>query len=337
MLRYQETLLLVKNLNCIFMVLLSQYSAQEYLLSLRTNRYEPLSQNTLFIETLKSNFRTIKITSVVSIKRNVIFEFNLGDTYYVLKHFFNKNELSKRSLLEEDNFEQTSFSHFNTEKGIFQTQSTFIPTLHFCDNQSKMIIMEKLFGYQEFYFLFNDVLSKDSLRKYYLQNLASLLLNFSKINTNSSLQYNSKNIITVGELKNQDIVWEYYKKYSSAWNGDSIIHGDLFSRNILINKKTRDIKIIDWEMSTIGDIYFDLSIVVSILCDCRLGTSFINVFYPIKDRAYDYAMLKKDINYFLDSYGTIDREKLKTFLIINTQHLSNNVVNLVNNINQIFS
>ena len=318
------------------MILLSQYSAQEYLLSLRTNHYSSTLNNS-FVEILKSNFRTIKITSIISIKRNVIFEFKVGNTYYVLKHFLNKNELSKMSLLEEDNFEQTSFSHFDTEKGLLQTQSSFIPTLHFFDNQSKTIIMEKLLGYQEFYFLFNDILSKDVFRKYYLQSLASLLLKFSTINKNSLLQNNSKNIITVGELKNQDIVWDYYKKYSSYWDENSIIHGDLFSRNILVNKKTKDIKIIDWEMSTLGDIYFDLSIVVSILCDCRLGTSFINVFYPIKDRGYDYAMLKKDINYFLDSYGPIDREKLKTFLIINTQHMSDNVVNLINNINQIFS
>jgi thiamine kinase-like enzyme len=329
------------------MVLLSEYAASEYLLSLMIN-HSSVADNS-FLITLKKNYKTLKTTSVISTKRNIIYEFKLNDEYYVLKHFFNKNSQIKDNLLEEDNFEQVSFNYFDIEKEVLQKSANYLPRLHFADNQSKTIIMEKLIGYKEFYELFSDVISNvsnDYRRKYYLKNLASTLKTFHSNNINNFQQNNSKNIIMIGELKNNEQIFKYYKDYYNYWEETNFIHGDIFSRNILVNKKNKDLKIIDWEMATLGDVYFDLSIIINILFDCRLGTSFTDVYYPVKDRAYDYDMLKKDINdflesYFLDAYKSDkDRKKvskrLKTFLIINTQHLSNNVDNLIKNINHVF-
>ena len=318
------------------MNILSEYPAEEYLLSLRT--YDALPQHSTFSELLKKEFKTFRTTSVISATRNIIFEFKLKDESYVLKHFLDKPVRSNKNLLEEDTFEQISHSYFNTEKEVLQNKLNYLPKIYFYDSQSHTIIMEKLLGYQNFYDFLLQNLSNPTTLKQYLKNLAETLKSITKNSINSLSQSNSKNILMIGELKSHEELFKYYKKYCDYWDESGLIHADLFARNILVNTDKENIKIIDWEMATLGDPYFDLSTVVSILCDRRLGIFFPNVHYS--KRAYDFAMLRKDIDYFLDAYmPRIDKQRLKTFLIINTQDRCKNsdeVSNLIKNINQIF-
>jgi 5-methylthioribose kinase len=323
------------------MNILSEYSAEEQFLSLLANNYS--SVYPAFFDLLKKHVSTLRTTSVISAKRNIIFEFVLNKEYYILKHFLDKKQSKKWDLLEENNYEQILSGSFEKEEAVLKYDLLFLPKLCFTHKQSRMIVMKKLNGYKELDNLIRGgrFLGDTSDRKdylYYLKTLALTIKAFQKIENSDLSQGNANQILMVGELKKNDQLFENYKLYCGYWKADSIIHADLFSRNILVNKKTKDIKIIDWEMTTVGDVYFDLSIVISMICNWRLGTSFTDVHYSVEERPFDYRMLKKDIQHFLDTYDKdIDRQKLKVFLIINTQHLSNKVENLIKNIDQIFS
>jgi 5-methylthioribose kinase len=321
------------------MNLLSEYAILEYLLSLRVSKL----QNNPFINTLREHFSTLRTLAIISAKRNMIIEFELNKEKYVLKHFQNRH--NTQALLEDDTFEQSTSRYFEAEKTALDTSLNCSPKLYFSDNQSRVVIIEKLSEYEDFYTSLDKISDNEPLRKKYLKSLASTL---KKISESTHPSSTTKNILMIGTLKNNPKLWDYYKAYCTYWNNDNtdtvFIHGDLFSRNILINNTTKDIKIIDWELSRTGDKYFDLSIVVSILCDYWLGFTFVDVFYP-KNNIFQnvYEKLSTEINTFLNAYEgenkKIDPKKLKTFLIINTQDRCKSVDtvdNLIKNIEQIF-
>ena len=321
------------------MRLLSNLSVLEYLLWLKIN-YPP-NTNNVFIQDLKTNYEGLKVISLLSGKRNYVYEIELNSIRYILKNFSIKRKAESNDLQDDIPLKNEKSDYFDIEKLVLGISKDFSAKSFFFDIQNKVIIMEKLSEYQTFSSALKQSDKNPYLRKYYLGKVASALNSFQDYNDVFS-DKNSKNIIMLGTLKKHNRLLELYKDYCASWteNGeDGLIHCDLYSRNIFVNTNHNAIKFIDWEMATLGDPCLDVSIIVYNLCIHVFGEDFLNGFYDGKTSSsinIKYGILKDNIDYLLEIYkGNIKKEKLKTFLIINTQHLSNNVENLIKNIDQV--
>jgi thiamine kinase-like enzyme len=309
------------------MNLLSLHTVMEYLIGLRMNNdYE--WTNSLFKQALEDdNLKTLKVRSLTSATRHFVYKFELAGKTYILKQFTKKNDVGQRTDLDNN------LNYFENELQIFKNNWDFVIVSSFIDKSNKVIIQE--------YFTsktLNKVL--ETIRNVDKSPCTVLKILAEKIKKVHQKTDTIVQPFMVGNLKTNILLVDYYKDYVKSWEGNHFIHGDFTGRNILLKKQDNnyDARIIDWELSGIGDIYFDLSSIVCTLCFDRIGIRFFDTFDDSVPE--QYLKLRKAIDCFLDAYEQgelkIDRNKLKTFLIINTQHLSNNVGNLIKNIKQVF-
>ncbi len=98
----------------------------------------------------------------------------------------------------------------------------------------------------------------------------------------------------------------------------SMIHGDLNTNNIILNREGKVRAIVDWEFSHVGNRYLDVSHLTNVKDDFSRG--FLNGYFtPYKEKfnkkVYDFFftnfLLKLSLNYFVyrDKIGFINKEK----------------------------
>ena len=299
----------------------------EYLIGLRMNN-DSVWANGSFKQNLESNnLKTLKVRSLTSATRHFVYKFELEGKTYILKQFTKKNDAGQRTDLDNN------LNYFENELQILKNNWDFVIASSFIDKSSKVIIQE-YFTNKTLNKVLETIRDEDKSPCTVLKTLAEKIKKVHQ-KTDSTVQP-----FMVGNLKTNILLVDYYKDYVKYWKGNHFIHGDFTGRNILLKKQDSnyEVRIIDWEMSGIGDIYFDLSSIVCTLFFIRIGIRFFDTFDDSVPE--QYLKLRKAINCFLDAYEQggykIDRNKLKTFLIINTQHLSDNIEALIENINQIF-
>lgn len=92
----------------------------------------------------------------------------------------------------------------------------------------------------------------------------------------------------------------------NKWGGNNIIHGDFHYKNILLNEKSNELLIIDFELAGVGDIRWDLAnFIFSILVESKFENVLLN------------AQLHELINAFISSYdNTVSIESIVEFIAI---------------------
>jgi thiamine kinase-like enzyme len=327
------------------MLLLSKHSAIEYLLWLKTNDCGFWEDS--FLKTaIKEPYKNLKVFSLKSATRNFIYEFEFDKTKYILKQFRDPLKNTEKYFKAEESNLNSKRKYFGAELSVLNdktfgsTPNLITPKLIFKDENNSVLIQENLFDYVHF----DNILTEYYRESYDICPVLESLASVSKIIHQSKKVEQPKftEPFMRGKLKQVPDFFEYYKKYLSSWQNNGFIHGDFYVRNILANTQNNTkIKVIDWELSCAGDCYYDLVSVIHDFCINIFGESFFRVPYDGSTQPslmLKYGYLKQNIKCFLDAYDSkIDMDKIKTFLIINTQHLSDNPKVFLNNINQIFS
>lgn len=290
------------------MIILTKYSVLEYLLWIRNNKYSRTESNISFCNILNDNLSTTRVLDIKYKTRNLVFEFVLNNESYIFKQF--GPDLDKK------------IAFFLSETFILnQSLLNYIPKIVFQDDFNKVIIVKKLINYTNF---------GDRIRKLYETErndkikvlLKNTALKLKEIHSSKSIFQN------VNVPKYTSSLWRhffidkpefesYYPEFLHLWKDTCLVHYDLSGKNILFDKDG-GIKIIDWEMSELGDPYYDLcSIIRTLLGIFRpsffsfsLPTHFNEIKRIIIDFLHDY-----DLNY--------NKNKIELFFKIHNHDLYN--------------
>jgi thiamine kinase-like enzyme len=287
------------------MIILSKYSVLEYLIWLKNNKYQAQeAQNELFYNIISTNdILKIQVVDIDISTRNLVFEFLVDNNQYIFKQF-GPDLIKKRPF-------------FISEILILNQEFDYTPQKVFQDELNNIVITEKLVAYENFSStlrtLFNNY--KDVRIKLLLKTLALKLREIHSVVTvvdNQQISKYSKTSWRHFFIDNPEFE-SIYIEFISFWKASGLVHYDLKSDNVLVSE-VEGIKIIDWEMSEIGDCFYDLCSVVRMIYLTLIGPYFLNFRLP-----YNYREMKKFVDYFLDEYSdTINRTKLiNSFKIYN--------------------
>jgi thiamine kinase-like enzyme len=313
------------------MTLFSLPSVLEYLLGLRASYSSALMKSSFKkdLDDLDIYSQNLKVTDLKSATRHLVYEFELNNKRYVLKQFREKKEGNEESI------KKNSSNHFENEKEIIKSGKwdSIIPYF-FIDDFNKIIIQEHFLSVSLIEVL--KLIREDNDKG--KRDLCPIL----KVVAEKLKEIHQKSPSSVqpfirDRLNNSSTLINYYKKYVDSWKGDSLIHGDLFlGKNILSDKQDKfNLRMIDWELSRVGDIYYDLCAVVYTLCINSFKPLFHYIHVPAATSKF--VKLKNDIDCFLNAYDPeIKREKLKAFLIINTQKEEGDISEFLKNIDILF-
>lgn len=100
------------------------------------------------------------------------------------------------------------------------------------------------------------------------------------------------------EQKRQEELIKILSEVKEDWDKSCLIHFDLRLNNIMFDKSTKNIKIIDWEMACNGHALWDISTIIVSLCTALGGVSF---FYT-QTLVSNFEQIKNTISIFLNSY-----------------------------------
>lgn len=291
------------------MIILSKYSVLEYLLWIKNNKYKgKVSSNLSFYGLASSeNILNTQVLDISVSTRNSVFEFLVDNDHYIFKQF--GPDLEKRE------------KYFLSETVILNQKFAYIPEITFQDDLNNIVISRKLIGYEDFGIKLKKLYEKykDSSIKGLLTNLAKQLI---KIHSVTALGVNAN------VPKYNSSLWRhffidkpefdsFYVEFLSLWKDSCLTHFDLHGKNILI-AEDGDIKVIDWEMSEIGDPYYDLCSIIRIICIVMINPYFLSFKLPS-----DVNEVKKFINIFLNAYSNVNKDKLKLFFKIHNYDLFN--------------
>jgi thiamine kinase-like enzyme len=149
-------------------------------------------------------------------------------------------------------------------------QSNFTKIIDFLPNyighnlSNKILVLELLEGYSD---LEKTIIDDEKGLKvvHFLKTISSIsfentdetnvpwIFNFDNFNHNKSIENPIFKLVS----KNNDLV-KALNNLTNLWQPNCLIHNDIKLNNILINN-SQSIKIIDWEMVSIGDSYWDLA------------------------------------------------------------------------------
>lgn len=291
------------------MIILSKYAVLEYLLWIKNNKYKiQETENEVFYGIISTeNIMSTQVFDISISTRNSVFEFLVENNWYIFKQF--GPDLVKKK------------KYFASEATILNQQYNYIPKIAFQDNLNNVIISEKLIGYKDFGFNIGILFQKykDAKIKLLLVKLAEKL---KEIHSISSI---SGNIQTP---KYNNSLWRHffidkpefellYPEFMTLWKDSCLVHYDLNSSNILLSE-TEDLKIIDWEMSEIGDPYYDLCSIIRMLYLVLIGPFFLNAKLP-----FNFKEMKKFVDFFLSKYGSAEKNKLLNLFKIHNHDLYN--------------
>ncbi len=291
------------------MLLLSKYAALEYLLWIKNNKFNQDKYPQFYNELNDTNLSEIAIDSFKGGSKNLVYIFKIKDKQYILKQFRDLPK-SKRN-------------HFKNESSLLNSQKTgtFYPNAVFIDGINHIIIEDYLVGFKNV----GNVLVKliqakqpkeDSIRKI-LEKIASALKEFHQDKVLSLLPSTVNQTNDTIPMAYQPNFHDYYPLYKLTEN--SFIHGDLNASNLLIDE-AKNIKIIYWEMAGKGDKYYDLSMIVKIICVCSSSDFFFMSYgnSMMQNEQTIFLSIQNRVNIFLNAYNRqIDKKKLESFLVFN--------------------
>lgn len=265
------------------MLLLSKYTVLEYLLWLKTNNFS--GSGVSFNE-----WESFKVREVESGTQNLVFEFSQNSNNYILKQF--RLDLSERK------------PYFVSEREALNLKMTFAPTLIFCDELNQVIITKKIPSQEPISRVIRRNNTDDAI-KTVICNTAMKLV---EIHKNLNLQAYPKNQKFPLEkweskIKSNYDVSSLLSDFQRIWKQEpwGLIHHDLNGANVLVDNKSLDISIIDWEMSEIGHPYFDLCAIIRIICLCYRSPHVFS--FPTPTIGTSWPKVKEFVNYFLNCYG----------------------------------
>lgn len=287
------------------MIILSKYSVLEYLIWLKNNKYQSQeAQNKIFYDIISTKeILKVQVTDIDISTRNLVFEFLVDNKQYIFKQF-------GPDLIKKKPF-------FISETLILNQEFNYTPQKVFQDDLNNIIITEKLVEYEDFGTTLRILFEKykDAKIKLLLKSLAAKLREIHSVLTISGSQQTSKYSKSSWThfFINRPEFESLYIDFIASWKESGLVHYDLKSNNILLSE-AEGLKIIDWEMSEIGDSYYDLCSVVCMIYLTLIGPFFLSFRLP-----YNYREMKKFVDYFLNEYtDTIDRRKLiNSFKIYN--------------------
>ena len=298
------------------MIILSKYSVLSYLTWIKNNKFCE-EKHPCFLNLLKTKLRNTKVFDISTDSRNLVFEFQLNDgKSFILKQF-------GPSLKEKETF-------FYTEANILNQNFDFTSKLVFQDNLNRVIIQEKLEGYNNILsHLSNyDINDNSNGVNTFLEKLALLLKEVhSKTISPKTTSYSHK--LDYNLFINMPQLFPIYTLYLQSFQKNCLVHNDINSNNILVN--ANDIKFIDWEIGEMGDPYYDLCLIIRILF-----SSFLDGFFLTANLLDRSTKAKELVHFFLNKYDSkLDMKKLKLFFII-YNYENFNETNYLNNIDFFF-
>ena len=149
-------------------------------------------------------------------------------------------------------------------------QSNFTPLINYLPNyighnlSHKILVLEFLEGYSDLgKTVINDEIGLKIVR--FLKTISNILFentdetNVPWIFNFDNYNHNKRNENPIFKLVSQNnVLVKALSDLSNLWRPNCLIHNDIKLNNILINDN-QSIKIIDWEMVSIGDGYWDLA------------------------------------------------------------------------------
>ncbi|MCU0468150.1 MAG: phosphotransferase [Arcicella sp.] len=292
------------------MKILSRYSVLEYLFWVNNNHYLVDDRNTEFCNLLSSDYKTLSVLEHDSTSRNIVFKFYLGSKSYFFKQF--GPDLVKRKkyfLAEQFALNKINFSY--TPKLVYQ------------DKLANITITEELTEYKKLDSVLRELAllipnSDISIQKL-LKNIADVMKKTHQLalyNAEDSFKDYSEDswhefLSDKPELWGNELTTQFLKDRKKT----HFLHYDLKGKNILISDNDNsEVKLLDWEMSEIGDPYYDLCFIIFEICVAFISPTFLTnkINNP---QSINWA--KKFINVFLDAYDKgLEKEKLNIFFKI---------------------
>jgi hypothetical protein len=275
------------------MLLLSKYTVLEYLLWLKTNNFSDCGVSL-------NQWESIKVMEVESGTQNFVFEFSINSEKYIIKQF--RLNLSERK------------PYFVSEREALNLKMTFAPTLVFCDELNQVIITKKIPSQEPI----SRVIRRNNTDDNIKMVICDIALKLVEIHQKLNLHTYSKNQkFPLGKwedkIKSNYNVSSLLADFQRIWKQEpwGLIHHDLNGANVLVDNKSLDISIIDWEMSEIGHPYFDLCAIIRIICLCYHSDNPFGLSTPPTTDT-GWTKTKEFANYFLECYGFVgNKDDLK--------------------------